>query len=526
MKRNRARSRYLICEKDRGCGPPSRLATNTRQSTTNPAGAVIGREFVGGKAVPESAATHGARTTGGNDPARGRIHLIGIGGCGMSAAASLLLRCGARVSGSDVKRFEGLGQLVAQGATVHIGHDASHLPPDVDRVVISAAIPPTNPEWVAARERKLTVIRYAELLGEIMDSRRGIAVAGTHGKSTTTALLAHIFRTAGFDPSFIVGARSAQLGGSSGVGRGEHFIVEACEYARSFLALRPAAAGILNIDADHLDCYQDLEDIRTAFAAFGAVVRPGGLLITPYSERGVAEAAQARGVRHETFGFRPGANWQADQLHADRGCYAFEAVYNGQGLFTTRLQLAGVHNVSNALLAAALAHHESVSPAAIAEGIATFEGIDRRMTRRDAGRGVTIIDDYAHHPTEIAATLQAINDRYQPKRTWVVFQPHQASRTRRLMHEFARAFGAADVVIVVDIYCVRDSAEDRAQTRSSDLVALIHENGGDARYIGPLADVTRHVQENVTDGDLVVTMGAGDVWKIADELVQRVRRTN
>ena len=448
--------------------------------------------------------------------------MIGIGGCGMSAAACLLLRSGVVVTGSDAKPFEGLGALVAQGATVHIGHHPDHLAPDANRVVVSAAIPHANSEWAAARRRGLPVIHYADLLGEIMDGRRGVAIAGTHGKSTTTALLAHIFRSGGLDPSFIVGASSSQLGGSSGVGRGEHFIVEACEYARSFLALRPCAAGILNIDADHLDCYEDLDGVRAAFAVFGAGVLPGGVLITPYSERGVAEAAEARGVQHETFGFRPGASWRADNLCPDRGCYAFEVVHNERRLLSTRLRLAGVHNVSNALAAAALACHEGVSPAAIAVGIETFEGIDRRMTRRDTGGGVTIIDDYAHHPAEIVATLRAINDHYRPKRTWVVFQPHQASRTRRLMHEFAQALAAADVVIVADIYSVRDTAEDRARTRSSDLVSLITRDGGDARYIGRLADVTRHVEENVTNGDLVVTMGAGDVWKIADELVQRV----
>lgn len=468
----------------------------------------------------DSAATHMARTYQSNALSGKRFHMIGIGGCGMSAAANLLLRRGAAVSGSDANCFAGLDALVANGATIHVGHNADYLPHDVERVVVSAAIPESNPECAAARKRKLSIIRYAQLLGEIMENHRGIAVAGTHGKSTTTALLAHIFQSAGLDPSFVMGASAPQLGGSSSAGCGEHFIVEACEYARSFLALKPTAAAILNVEADHLDCYKDLADIRAAFTSFGAAVRPGGILITPHGERGVGEAAKANGVRHETFGFRAGANWQADNLRPDRGCYAFEVIHNGRMLLETKLCLAGIYNVSNALAAAALAYHESVSPEAIAAGIESFAGIDRRMSRRDSGNGVTVIDDYAHHPTEISATLRAINDRYQPKRTWVVFQPHQASRTKRLMHEFARAFTGADVVIVADIYCVRDSAEDRAKIRSSDLVSLIHKNGGDARYIGPLADVTRHVEENVTDGDLVVTMGAGDVWKIADELVR------
>ncbi|MCK4660299.1 MAG: UDP-N-acetylmuramate--L-alanine ligase [Phycisphaerae bacterium] len=469
--------------------------------------------------MSDTTTTFATRAPWASHPAGKRIHMIGIGGCGMSAAAALLLHSGARVSGSDMSRFEELDTLTARGAVVHIGHLPDHVPQDADGVVVSAAIPESNPELATARRRKLPVIHYAQLLGEIMEHRRGIAVAGTHGKSTTTALLAHILRSAGLAPSFIMGAYSSQLGGSSGVGHGEHFVVEACEYARSFLALRPSAAGILNIDEDHLDCYEDLDDIRAAFTAFGAMVRPGGMLITPHRERGVADAAVALGVRHETFGFQKEANWQAGNLCPEQGCYAFDVLYNGRRMLSAQLRLAGIHNVSNALMAVAMAYHESVSPQAIAHGIETFEGIARRMTRRNMGGGVTLIDDYAHHPTEINATLLALNARYQPKRTWVVFQPHQASRTRQLMHQFAGAFSAADIIIVADIYCVRDSAEDRARIRSSDLVSLIHQNGGDARYIGPLDDVTRHVQENVAEGDLVVTMGAGDVWKIADKLV-------
>ncbi|MCP4590648.1 MAG: UDP-N-acetylmuramate--L-alanine ligase [bacterium] len=463
------------------------------------------------------------RTDAAPEP-RERVHLIGIGGCGMSAAANLLMRQGARVSGSDARDFEGLGRLVAQGAIVRVGHHADHLPPNADRVVVSAAIPQSNPEWVAARRRNLPVLSYPELLGEMMRHRRGIAVAGTHGKSTTTALLAHLFTSAGYDPTFIMGAAADQLGGSSGAGRGEHFIVEACEYGRSFLALEPAVAGILNVEADHLDCYQNLDDIRAAFAQFAAQVQPGGTLITPHGELDLGEEVLARGVVHETYGLLPGASWQADNLQAESGCCAFDVTHDGRKVLSARLALPGVHMVQDALMAAALACHEGLAPEAIAAGLESFAGIERRMSRRGTGCGVTVIDDYAHHPTEIAATLQAINDRYQPRRTWVVFQPHQASRTRRLMHEFASSFAAADVIIVADIYCVRDTAEDRASVRAADLASLIHRNGGDARYVGDSDEVARHVGENLTEGDLVVTMGAGDVWKIADALVERVQR--
>ena len=341
----------------------------------------------------DAAAMDEVRVTEGQDWAGTHVHMIGIGGCGMSAAAALLLRNGAKVSGSDAKPFEGLGALVAQGAMVYIGHDASHLPVGVERVVISAAIPENNAEWAAARRGGVPVIRYAQLLGELMATRRGVAIAGTHGKSTTTALMTYLLRCGGLDPSFVMGARSGQLGGSSGAGRGRHFVVEACEYGRSFLELQPCVAGILNIDADHLDFYKDLDEIRAAFRTFAGSVRPGGVLLTPHAERCCATFTKNAGVCHETFGFRNGADWQADNLRPDCGCYAFDVLYRNRRVLSAQLRLAGMHNVSNALMATALAYHESVDPETIAAGLGAFDGIDRRMSRRDAGRGITIIDD-------------------------------------------------------------------------------------------------------------------------------------
>ncbi len=450
-----------------------------------------------------------------------KVYLVGIGGCGMRGAAAVLQAWGAEVCGSDAGSVASLGELVAGGAVVHLGHRPEQVPPDADLLVASAAIPGDNPELCRARQLGIPVITYAELIGLLMATRCGVAVAGTHGKSTTSALTAFMFRTAGLDPSFIVGAHCRQLNGGGGVGQGPHLIVESCEYARSFLYQRPQVAAILNIERDHLDCYADLDDIAQAFGRFAGNVPSDGVVIARHADPVMAMVLAQAAATVETFGLEPGGCWQATDIRAQRGYYRFTVRREGQALFSTTSLLAGVHNVLNAVAATALAWHGGADLGAIAEAIRTFEGIDRRMTVRGTGGGVTIIDDYAHHPTEIAATLRAIRDRYDNRRTWVVFQPHQYSRTRLLMDEFARCFTDADVVLVPDIYAARDSEEERRMTRSADLVSRLGAAGLQARYLPTLEEVTSHLVREVSSGDVVVTMGAGDVWKVADALVGR-----
>jgi len=442
----------------------------------------------------------------------------------MRGAALLLQKFGATVSGSDANGFPELGDLVAAGAVVHVGHDASYLPERTDLVVASAAVPDHNPELQAAQARGIRTIRYAELVGWLMRSRAGVSVSGTHGKSTTTALTAYMYRLGGLDPSFIVGASSRQLGGSAGAGQGPHFVVESCEYARSFLHLYPRFAAILNIEPEHLDCYADLDEIVATFGEFAGHVPLDGVVIARHGDVAVGRAVSAVSCRVETFGLEDGATWQATQLTTRRDESTFVVRREGRDLFPARIKLAGVHNVSNALAATALAWNGGVPAEAIARAIADFEGVERRMTLRGVRGGVTVIDDYAHHPTEIAVTLRAIRIRYEPRRTIVVFQPHQHSRTRLLMDDFAGCFAEADVVVIPDIYAVRDSEEERHRTGSRDLVARIHAGGRDARYIPRLDDVARELAGEVSDGDVVVTMGAGDVWKVADALVEPTRR--
>lgn len=451
-----------------------------------------------------------------------RVHMIGVGGAGMSAAAALLLRHGARVSGSDLLPFDGLGALVRDGARVSVGLQDDGIESDVDLVVASAAVPETNGEYASALRRGKRILKYAELLGLLMEHHRGVSIAGTHGKSTTTAMTAHLFRAAGLDPSFIVGARSNQLGGGSGRGSGEHLIVESCEFNRSFLHQRPESAVILNVEPDHLDFFGSFDAVIEAFGAFAANVRADGLLLV----NGDDAAARASGARAktcvETFGLGDACDWRATNLRADRGCYRFDVSRCGERVCETSLSIPGIHNVSNALAAIAQAHHAGGDPALLGGALPEFAGIDRRMSVRAESSGMTVVDDYAHHPTEIRVTLEAARNRFSPDRMFVVFQPHQAARTQHFMEEFASVLCDADEVIVPNVYGARESDAAQCFAGSAQLASRICDGGGKARHVPVLGDCADEVMRFARAGDLILTMGAGDVWKVADALVERI----
>ncbi|HPF38069.1 MAG TPA: UDP-N-acetylmuramate--L-alanine ligase [Phycisphaerae bacterium] len=452
-----------------------------------------------------------------------RIHLIGIGGCGMASLGGVLLRCGAIVSGSDLREFGDQAALEEMGATIRIGQAPVNISKSCDLVVYSAAIRQDNPELVEAKRRVIPCVKYSEMLGQVMRLRTGHAIAGTHGKSTTTALLAYILRRAGLDPTFVVGAGVRQLGGGSGVGDGPDIIVEACEFDRSFLNLAPKYAAILNIEEDHLDCFDGIGAINEAFRSFASLVPADGVVIANGEDRNVAAALESIGAPIETFGFGDEMTWQARDVTHEGGRYRFHLTRNGDPFLDVRLDgLYGRHQVLNATVAAALAHRANVAPDAIADALRTFEGADRRMKHKGEVGGILILDDYGHHPTEIQVTLRAVKERFPDRRLWVVFQPHQHSRTRFLLNDFARSFGSADRLLIPDIYFVRDSEQMRDAICSEDLVKRVHANGGDATYLPRLEEITQYIVENARSGDVVLTMGAGDVWKISDELVRRL----
>jgi UDP-N-acetylmuramate--alanine ligase len=464
-----------------------------------------------------------------------RVHFIGAGGVGMSGLARFLLEKNVRVTGSDQAGGAATARLNRLGADIHVGHRVENLGPGTDTVVISAAIGESNPELQLARQQGCHIYKYAQFLGELMNSFEGIAVSGTHGKSTTTGWLVWCLRQAGLDANFVVGAESGQLGGSSGSGASEWFVAEACEYDRSFQNLKPRVACILNIERDHLDCYKDEDDIVESFYQFARGVKPDGLIVANGQDPNVAKvlrrmAEDQSSIIHPpsivTFGLDSGCDFYARNIQQIAGFYHFDVYRQGQRLGTTRISPPGLHNVHNAMAVVAIAVSVGVEPQRLLEVLDGFQGMDRRLTLKGQMAGVSVIDDYAHHPTKIKASLRAVRERYQPGRLWCVFQAHQYSRTQSLLDEFAGSFADADKVLIPEIFAARDTEASRSAVSARILAERICGQGTDARYVGGLDEVCEYLEQQVRAGDAVVTMGAGDVWKVADEYIQRLRRNH
>ena len=453
-----------------------------------------------------------------------KVHFVGVGGAGMSSLARLLLDQGARVTGSDRGAGPATRELERLGLPVAIGHAAENVPDDLDLLVITAAVPASNVEVSTAEERGVEIRKYAEVLGEVSAAKHCVAVSGTHGKTTTTALTAFLLQESGLDPTVIVGGQVGQIGGSNRNGRGPHFVVEACEYDRSFLNLRPVHALINNVEPDHLDYYKDFEDLVEAFGELAGLVEVEGLLLVNGDDPSALRTAQQALCRVETFGEGDRCDWRYHAPERRSGRTTFTITRGGEDFGRFTVLLAGTHNVRNALGAVALAASLGASTERVREALARFHGADRRLERIGEADGVTVLDDYAHHPTEIRATLAALRQDWPQRRLWVVFQPHQCSRTRLLFGGFRRAFGLADRVILTDIYSVRDSEDDRQNVRASDLAEGIRRSGVSARHIGAFKDVVAYLIGKVEPGDVVVTMGAGPVDQVARELVKQLER--
>jgi UDP-N-acetylmuramate--alanine ligase len=460
--------------------------------------------------------------------AGGRYHFIGAGGVGMSGLARFLLEKKALVSGSDQTSGAATACLSRLGADIHVGHSAENLSPGTDTVVISAAIRENNPELQLARQRGCHVYKYAQFLGELMNSFDGIAISGTHGKSTTTGWLVHCLKQAGIDVNFVVGADSSQLGGSSGSGDSELFVAEACEYDRSFQNLKPRIACILNIERDHLDCYKNEDDIVESFYQFARGTKPDGLIVANGRDPNVAKVLNRLAGQRDcvTFGLDPGCDFHAANIQETDGYYHFDVFQNGQNLGSTRISLPGLHNVHNATAVVAMAVSLGVVPPTVLEVLEGFQGMDRRLMLKGQFGGISVIDDYAHHPTKIKASLRAVRERYRPQRLWCVFQAHQYSRTQSLLEEFAASFTDADKVLIPEIFAARDTEASRSAVSAKVLAERICGRGTDAQYLGSFPAVCDCLEQNVHAGDVVVTMGAGDVWKVADEYIQRLRRNH
>jgi UDP-N-acetylmuramate--alanine ligase len=455
-----------------------------------------------------------------------KFHFIGVGGVGMSGLAKLLLKNKAIISGSDMNASSVTEMLTASGADIHTGKSSVSIPEGVEAVAISAAIKEDNPELKLARSMGLPVLKYAEMLGQVMDRYSGIAICGTHGKSTTTGWTTWMLKQADLDPNFVVGADIPQLGASSGPGSGRLFVAEACEYDRSFLNLHPYIGVILNIEADHLDYYRDEAEIVEAFADFVQNINHDGIVIANGEDANVAKATGSlpAGVRLITFGLADHCDFRAENVEVVGGLHRFDVYHGHECLGRTSIGVPGRHNVYNALAVIAACISAGVDPEFLLANLDTFTGMDRRCMFKAKIDGITVLDDYAHHPTEIRASLQAIRQRYKPERIFCVFQPHQYSRTRFLLDDFAKSFTLADVTVVPEIYFVRDSEQNRQSVNSKLLVEKVKNNGCDAVFADSFADISRYLAQNVASGDLVVTMGAGDIWKVADEYIRWLRR--
>lgn len=451
------------------------------------------------------------------------VHFIGIGGIGTSGIARTLLARGRAVSGSDLSESSIVKELRALGAGVTIGHASTNLPPETDLVVISAAIEPDNQELVAARERGISVLKYAQALGRLMEAHTGIAVAGTHGKSTTSSIIAYMLRQGGFDPSFLIGADVPQLGGGSHYGAGKYLVAEACEYKRSFLYLTPHIGLITNIDADHLDYYYDMWDIREAFADFARAAAADGRVIANADDANTRDVIQQAGIPAITYGIRrKGADYCAARLWRAKVHSNFDLVYKGKRIDRFTMNLYGTHNVLNALAAIAACHEIGMDFADCKEALSQFEGVARRLQLIGTPWNVSIVSDYAHHPKEIQASLSATHQRFPNQRVFVIFQPHQYSRTRKMLPELAQSFRSSWVTYVCDIFAARDSREDERSVSALDLVRQMNHIGLLAHYVPEFDDIEDIIVGDVIPDDVVLVMGAGSIWQVARNIIPRI----
>jgi UDP-N-acetylmuramate--alanine ligase len=437
-----------------------------------------------------------------------RIHFIGIGGIGMSGIAEILLTMGYSVSGSDLKRSAVTDRLVGMGARFFEGHAAGNAAAS-DVVVTSSAVSKTNPEVLEARERKIPVIQRAEMLAELMRLKYGIAVAGMHGKTTTTSMVAAVLAGGGLDPTVVVGGRVNALGSNARLGGSQYLVAEADESDRSFLKLSPVLGVVTNLDREHMDCYKDMADVEGAFVEFmDKMPFYGATTVCVDNEllRGVLPRVRRRLY---TYGESEDADFRVQGIEAVGATSKFEVNYKGLVLGPFVLHVPGRHNVLNATAAVAVGVQLGVAPEQIAAGLDSFRGVDRRFQVKGVVRGVTVVDDYGHHPTEILATLKAARE-CGFGRVLVLFQPHRFSRTRDLMAEFAGAFNDADSVQVLDIYAA--SEEPIAGVTAKALVAAMQRAGGaKVAYAGSVGDAVSALVGEAKDGDVILTLGAGNV---------------
>ena len=446
------------------------------------------------------------------------VHFIGIGGISMSGLAEILLEEGFTISGSDAKQSALTDSLAQKGATIYIGQKASNLSIRPALVVYTAAIREDNEEFKAAVDAGIPMLSRAELLGQIMDNyEKSIAVAGTHGKTTTTSMISQILLVAKADPTISVGGILEAIGGNIRVGGSEVFITEACEYTNSFLHFHPKYSIITSVEAEHLDFFKDIDDIRRSFHEFAGNTAHDGVLIINGQIAALDQITNNLSCSVTTYGLCENDDFYAKNItYNDHACGTYTLMHKTEDLGTVSLSVPGRHNVSNSLAAIALCLNLGLPLDVIKKGLLQFGGTKRRFEYKGTKNGITVIDDYAHHPTEIEATLHAAHN-YPHQKLWCVFQPHTYTRTKALLPEFAQALKLADHVVLADIYAARET--DNLGISSKDLQARIQELGTPCEYFPTFDEIENFLLNNCEAGDLLITMGAGDVVKIGEQLL-------
>jgi UDP-N-acetylmuramate--alanine ligase len=446
------------------------------------------------------------------------IHFVGIGGIGMSGIAELLLNLGYRVTGTDLRRSETTDRLEHLGALVRIGHAAENVPEECRVVVVSSAVRRDNPEALEAHRRKIPVIPRAEMLAELMRVKYGIAVAGTHGKTTTTSMIATVLAAAGWDPTAVVGGKLNSLGSNAKLGQGDFLVAEADESDGSFLKLSPTVAIVTNIDPEHLDFYSGIGQIKETFLHFVNRVPFYGFAVLCLDHPNVQELIPSVEKTVVTYGFSANADYRAEAVRPEGMANRFQAVRRGERLGEILLMAPGRHNVSNALATMAVASELGVPFDRIREGLSGYRGVARRFQIKGERSGVTIVDDYGHHPVEIRATLAAAREVWPGRRIVVGFQPHRYSRTQALFRDFMSAFNDADGLFVFDVYAAGE--EPVPGITGESLCESIREHGHAAAFhAGRAGEAEGFVLSYLRPGDIFFTMGAGDVWKLGESLL-------
>jgi UDP-N-acetylmuramate--alanine ligase len=453
-----------------------------------------------------------------------KIHFVGIGGIGMSGIAEILLDQNFKVSGSDKSLSEITERLEELGAVIFEGHSSENIKDDVDALVFSSAVPPDNMEVLEAKRRKIPIIRRSEMLAEVMRLKYGIGIAGTHGKTTTTSMVSLVLLEGGLDPTVIVGGRLHGFGGSNArLGKGDFIVVEADEFDRSFLSITPTIAVLTTLETDHLDCYRDLEDIKGAFVQFASKVPFYGFVVLCLDEPALQDIMQK--LSHKkiiSYGLNPQADLQAAVITFKENNSKFTVVKDHNEFGQVELRSPGIHNVQNALAAIAVGLELGIPFEKIKSGIEKFTGVYRRWEKKGEVNGISVYDDYAHHPTECRATLSGIKSGWR-RRAVCVFQPHLYSRTRDFYEEFGKSFMHSDVLVVTDVYPAR---EEPIQGVTGELIANAAKQFGhkEVHYVPDKKHVSDFLLKIVKRGDIVVTMGAGDIYKFGEEFLSKLKK--